>query len=103
MRQTRRDLGTMAMVVALLALLGACGKPKEEPPQPTKPRTDFAPEDFGIGKQHTPNAACNREIDALLDATRLCFNQGARPECDALQTRNSRDISRLKGMRRCAA
>lgn len=87
-------------MMALMFVLLACEKPPE-PDLKIERRTDFAPEEFGIGRPHTRNAACNREIDRLLDATRLCFNSRPEAECSRLQAKNSRAIARLKGTARC--
>jgi len=91
--------------VCALALAGGC-KPKAPPDDGkahTVQRTDYAPEDFGIGRQHTPDTSCNRDIDRLLDEVRLCFrNRGATGACDSLQKRNAERIARLKNTVRCA-
>jgi hypothetical protein len=94
----------LAMVLlGSLAIMAAGCKPK--PPADVslniKPRTDFTPADFGIGRPHTRNQACNREIDRLLNETRLCFNSHPDGGCDALQQTNSDHIGRLKNSERC--
>ncbi|MCK7580848.1 MAG: hypothetical protein MZV65_37975 [Chromatiales bacterium] len=91
-------------LLLLLALVaGGCKKaPPPEAPVRTPYRTDFAPADFGIGKAHTRDSACNREIDALLEPVRLCYNN-RRPEaeCSALQQANSEKIARIRNALRC--
>jgi len=98
---------TRRMLVLLLSLLivSAC-KPKapaDDGKAHTVPRTDYAPEEFGIGRNHTPDKSCNRDIDRLLDEVRLCYRkQGASGACDDIQTRNAERIARLKNTVRCA-
>ena len=89
-------------LIALVALaaLAACDK-TPEPYQKTEHRRDFAPEEFGVGRPHTPDSTCNREIDQLLDAVRLCYNTRPEPECMALQEKQSERIARLKNSVRC--
>ena len=93
------------MFMAVVLIAGGC-KPKPPPDAPshTPPRTDFSPEDFGIGRKHTKSPACNREIDLLLDQARLCYSYGSRPvtECEVLQRGNSDKIGRLKNSSRCS-
>ncbi len=72
-----------------------------EPELKIERRKDFTPEEFGVGRPHTRNAACNREIDRLLDATRLCFNSRPEAECNRLQAQHAETIARLKGTARC--
>jgi hypothetical protein len=94
--------GWLALLAALLA--PAC-KPKPPPDDGRLhivQRRDFTPAEFGIGRPHTPDPACNREIDILLDEVRHCFNDRPSPACDRLQEANSASITRLKNSRRCA-
>lgn len=96
----------MRVLTALLVLLALLGGGCKKPPPPdepsrTPPRTDFAPEEFGIGRKHTRNAACNREIDRLLEPVRLCYNSRPTAECDALQQVHSEKIARIKNSVRC--
>ena len=102
---TRREaaVNSRIMLIALLMLAVAGCKKQPPPEEPLKipPRTDFAPADFGIGRPHTKNAACNREIDQLLETVRLCFNTRPGGSCDALQQENSGKISRIKNSLRC--
>ncbi|HJX19240.1 MAG TPA: hypothetical protein VJ437_13750 [Acidiferrobacterales bacterium] len=88
-------------VVAALIVGGCKQKPPPSEPSRTPPRTDYTPEDFGIGRKHTKNNTCNREIDQLLEQVRLCY--GSRPitECEVLQRGNSDKIGRLKNTSRC--
>lgn len=93
----------MAVMVFLALMAGGCKKsPPPDEPSRTPQRTDFAPAEFGIGKAHTKDAACNREIDALLEPVRLCYN-ARRPEaeCSALQQANSDRIARIRNSLRC--
>ena len=89
-------------IVAALIMGGCKQKPPADEPSRTPPRTDFTPEDFGIGRKHTKSNTCNREIDQLLEQVRLCY--GARPtsECEVLQRDNSDKIGRLKNTSRCS-
>ena len=118
------DIGGALRFVATLAVIvtGAAGckqKPPPDAPSRTPPRTDFAPEEFGIGRAHTKNAACNREIDQMLEQVRRCYNTqpttardggsaenagAAFPpaECDLLQRTDSDKIAQLKNTARCS-
>ena len=94
---------SIAVVVFLALVAGGCKKsPPPDAPSRTPQRTDFTPEEFGIGKAHTKDSSCNREIDALLEPVRLCYNN-RRPEaeCSALQQANSDKIARIKNSLRC--
>jgi hypothetical protein len=51
---------------------------------------------------HTRNAACNREIDRLLDEIRMCFNTRPTGSCDGLQQANSAKTGRIKNSARCS-
>lgn len=88
-------------VVAALIVGGCKQKPPPDEHSRTPPRTDYTPEDFGIGRKHTKSNTCNREIDQLLEQLRLCY--GSRPitECEVLQRGNSDKIGRLKNTSRC--
>ena len=92
------------LVIALLALggLGACEK-MQEPEVVSKiaQRNDFSREEFGIGRKHTKNTSCNREIDQLLDQIRICINTRTTEECTALQDGNNGRIGQLKNQLRC--
>lgn len=92
----------LLLVVVALAVGGCKQKPPPDEPSRTPPRTDYAPEEFGIGRNHTKNAACNREIDRLLEQVRLCYGSRPIPECEALQGDNSSKIARLKNTSRCS-
>jgi hypothetical protein len=90
------------IALAAAVVLSACGKaPEPEAYKKTEHRRDFAPEEFGIGRPHTKNRACNREIDTLLDAVRVCYNTRPEPECAVLQEQHSDRITRLKNSSRC--
>jgi hypothetical protein len=90
------------LAVIVLGAAGCKQKPPPAAPSLTPPRTDFVPEDFGVGRAHTKNAACNREIDQMLDQVRLCYNSRSTAECDLLQRSESEKIARLKNSRRCS-
>jgi len=91
----------MYIVVALL--MGGCKqKPPPDEPSRTQPRTDYTPEEFGIGRNHTKSKICNREIDQLLDQARLCYVARPLPECEVLQRGISDKIGRLKNSNRCS-
>ena len=89
-------------MVAALVLGGCKQKPPPDEPSRTPPRTDFSPEDFGIGRRHTKSTICNREIDQLLEQVRLCHGSRPASECDVLQRGNSDKIGRLKNTSRCS-
>lgn len=95
-------LSLWLFIVAALIMASCKQKPPAEEPSRTPPRTDFSPEDFGIGRKHTKSNTCNHEIDQLLEQVRLCY--GARPtsECEVLQRDNSDKIGRLKNTSRCS-
>ena len=92
-------------VLTALAVVSAC---KQKPPPDDGKvqivqRTDYTPEEFGIGRTHTADAACNREIDQLLDEVRLCYkNGGTAAKCEYIQHKSSDKIKRLKNSVRCA-
>jgi hypothetical protein len=83
-------------------VVGSCKqKPPPDEPSRTPPRTDYTPEEFGIGRNHTKSKTCNREIDQLLDQARLCYASRPLAECEVLQRKNSDKIGRLKNTNRC--
>ena len=88
------------LLLTLAVSLTGCEKPAETPMKIER-RRDFTPVEFGIGRLHTANGTCNREIDQLLDATRLCFNSRPETECNRLQEANAQSIARIKGTARC--
>jgi hypothetical protein len=90
------------LLIGVVLLVGGCKqKPPPDEPSHTLPRTDFSPEDFGIGRKHTKNAACNREIDQLLEQVRHCYASRPTAECEVLQRGNSDKIARLKNTSHC--
>ena len=92
------------IAAALLVLgLAACHKPAPEAPPDVKTehRTDFSPEEFGIGRPHTRSARCNREIDRLLGMIRQCINKNPDANCDSLQQANNDRIARLENSLHC--
>lgn len=94
---------TILLFLLVATALSGCEK-KEKPASETRTvqRADFAPEEFGIGRPHTKSAACNREIDKLLDEIRVCINSRSATECAPLQNRNNDRIGQLKNQRRCS-
>jgi len=88
----------------LIFSLAACHKPApEEPPAvKTEHRTDFTPEEFGIGRPHTRSARCNREIDRLLEQIRQCVNKNPGADCDMLQQTSNNRIARLENSLHCS-
>jgi len=92
---------SLLALLLLGALAGAGCRDKPPDPAPIQPRADFAPEEFGIGKPHTPDPACNRSIDALLDKVRRCYNSRGGDACQLLQAGHNRRIARLKNSVRC--
>lgn len=92
----------LLFIVVTLSVGGCKQKPPSDEPSRTPPRTDYSPEEFGIGRKHTKSNTCNREIDQLLEQVRHCY--GSRPitECEALQRGNSDKIGRLKNTSRCS-
>ena len=92
------------VAIAFLVLsLAACHQPApDEPPEvKTQHRTDFTPEEFGIGRPHTGSARCNREIDQLLEQIRQCVNNNPGADCGTLQQTNNNRIARLENSLPC--
>jgi hypothetical protein len=84
-----------ALLLAATALLLATTIHAEPPAQgapPTDPNFKFSKEDFGVGRKHTPNAWCNKQIDKLLDEVRDCFNSNPATECEALKAKNTKKM-----------
>jgi hypothetical protein len=91
------------LIIVVVLVVGGCKqKPPPEQPSHTPPRTDYTPEEFGIGRNHTKSKICNREIDQLLDQARLCYASRPLPECEVLQRGNSDKIGKLKNSNRCS-
>lgn len=91
----------LCTAVAVFSLAACREPPPNKPPTKTPHRTDFAAEEFGIGRPHTKNAACNQEIDRLLNQIRVCYNSSARADCNVQQQTHSDRIARLKNKYRC--
>ncbi len=89
-----------ALLLSALAAGGCRDKPAEEATR-IKPRMDFGHEEFGIGKPHTPNQDCNRQIDALLDDVRRCYNTRGDDGCQSLQQNRNQRIAQIKNSARC--
>ena len=101
--QTRLRHAWVIVVALFLTNVAACKqKPPPDLPSHTPPRTDFSPEEFGVGRKHTPDAACNREIDQMLEQVRQCYNTRPTAECDLLRSADSAKIARLKNSQRCS-
>ena len=91
------------LAAIFLANVAACKqKPPPDQPSHTPPRTDFSPEEFGIGRKHTPDVACNREIDQMIEQVRVCYNTRPTAQCDTLRSADSAKIARLKNSQRCS-
>lgn len=93
----------LVVSIAVLGLI-ACRdsqRPDETSASVTPHRTNFAPDEFGIGRPHTKNPACNREIDKFLEQIRICYNGGSDTDCAALQRTHSAQIGKLKNSHRC--
>lgn len=93
------------IATVLLALnLAACHKPAPDAPPEVKTehRTDFTPDEFGIGRLHTRSARCNREIDRLLEQIRQCINKNPGADCDTLQQTSNNRIARLENSLHCS-
>lgn len=95
---------TILTLICITLVLAACDwKSKEKEIPPVKQRTDYSPEEFGIGRRHTPDRSCNRDIDKLLDKIRLCYKaKGVSGKCDTVQQQSNRKIKKLKHSLRCA-
>lgn len=89
-----------ALLLAAVAAAGCRDNPKEDTAR-IKPRMDFAPEEFGIGRAHTPSQTCNRQIDALLEEVRRCYNERGGAGCQALQQNRNQRIAQIKNSARC--
>ncbi len=99
--QAGMKLSLWLLIVAALVVGGCQQKPPPDEPSRTLPRTDYTPEEFGIGRNHTKNKTCNRDIDQLLENVRLFYASRPFAECEALQRGNSDKIGRLKNTNRC--
>ena len=98
-----QNSGRLLILAVLIVSIAACKDKKPiDQPSHTPPRTDFTPQEFGVGRKHTPDAACNREIDQMLEQIRQCYNTRATAECDALRSADSAKIARLKNSQRCS-
>jgi hypothetical protein len=92
----------LAAAFALLALAACRGStPPQEVETRTAYRTDFTPEEFGVGRAHTRSDSCNRDIDRLLEEIRACYNASPGDKCTVLQRANSDKIGHIKLARRC--
>ena len=101
-RTCLRLAGIMVVAIILVNVAACKQKPPPDQPSHTPPRTDFSPQEFGIGRKHTPDAACNREIDQMIEQMRLCYNTRPTAQCDTLRSADSAKIARLKNSQRCS-
>jgi hypothetical protein len=69
---------------------------------PSKPRLQWTPEEFGVGRKHTANARCNRAIDKLLEENLVCYNARPADECETLLKKNSKKMGTYIKSSRCA-
>lgn len=97
-----RQVRIIVVTLFLANVAGCKQKPPPDQPSHTPPRTDFSPEEFGVGRKHTPDVACNREIDQMLERVRQCYNTRPTAECDLLRSADSGRIARLKNSTRCS-
>jgi hypothetical protein len=93
---------TTLLVVTLFVVTGCEQRPAADAPSVTPHRTDFAAEEFGAGRAHTKNAACNRQIDQLLGQVSDCYNTRPTAECDQQMRTSSDKIARIKNSMRCS-
>jgi len=99
---TKMKTKTTIVVAAVLLAVAAPALTQASGSAPTDPAFQYTPGDFGVGRKHTANAWCNREIDKLLDETRRCFNAHPASECDALQKKNSKKVGGYIKSSHCA-
>jgi hypothetical protein len=92
-------LGAFLALLAVGASAQNTGAPNSAP---EKARPQWDPEEFGIGRKHTANARCNRQIDKILEENRNCFNTRPTAECDALMKKNSKKMGSYIRSPRCA-
>jgi hypothetical protein len=97
-----KTLYSLFVVVLAAVAVTACKKPPPPEAERIVPRNDFAPEEFGIGRAHTKNFACNREIDGYLEEIRKCYNAHNMEACEGLHRQRSEKINRLKNAAHCA-
>lgn len=101
MMQHRTSTWVLVIGLGVFSVAACKQKPPPDQPSRTPPRTDFTPEEFGIGRKHTPDAACNREIDQMLEQVRQCYNSRPMADCDRLRSADSDKIARMKNSTRC--
>ncbi|GEM_PF-3650675 len=92
---------TICLTLLLLSTLPAHAEAPAPGAAPTDPKFQYSPEDFGVGRRHTGNTWCSRQIDALLEETRTCFNTRPAAECEALQKKNSKKAGNYIKSPRC--
>lgn len=95
----RIALGFALVLPALTAL------PQDRPAAeraPQKPRYQWEPEEFGVGRKHTVNARCNRAVDKLLEENLACYNTRPANECEVLLKKNSKRMGTYIKSPRCA-
>ncbi len=72
----------------------------DDAPAPKK-QWQYTPEEFGMGRKHTPNDKCNQDVDKLLEELRACYNAHEAAKCGELHDKNWRQIGEIKKQRRC--
>jgi len=93
------------IVLGLTLVLFAMPVPAQNgaaPSTPAKPKYQWDPEEFGVGRKHTANVRCNRAIDKLLDENRQCYNSRPAADCETLLKKNSKKMGAYIKSPRCA-
>jgi hypothetical protein len=91
------------IALSFVMLLPVGATPAQDRPAETAPKPpQWAPDEFGVGRKHTPNARCNRAIDKLLEENRNCYNTQPAGECEALLKKNSKKMGTYIKSPRCA-
>ncbi|HKQ30213.1 MAG TPA: hypothetical protein VJS66_02910 [Burkholderiales bacterium] len=93
----------IAIGVILTALaISAPAQNGATPSAPGKPKHQWDPEEFGIGRKHTANTRCNRAIDKLIEENRQCYNTRPAADCETLLKKNSKKMGTYIKSPRCA-
>lgn len=93
---------TIGIFLALLTVVATAQDRATPDTGAAKPRLKWAPEEFGIGRKHTANARCNRQIDKLLEDNLNCFNTRPSTECEPLMKKNTKAMGVYIRSPRCA-
>lgn len=94
----------LAIIPFILATITACDSKTEDSNKEelVVQRTDYTPEEFGMGRSHTQSKYCNKKIDALLNKIRLCYKKhGSSKTCDAVQKKSNKKIYKFRNSYRC--